>query len=203
MVDLLDLQAADRRTGCSSGKNTDVGEAGMIDDSRTGDSSLTVAEGEVLCFLEELGVPYVRYEHPPVATVAEAEKHWGSLRGAHCKNLFLRNNKGNRHYLIVTEASRRVDLKDLTRTLGEDRLSFASPERLKKYLGLEAGSVSPFGLIHDRGKEVRVVVDAGLKAAEKVNFHPNVNTATLEISFGDFERFLARCGNRVESVDFG
>ncbi|HEX2695341.1 MAG TPA: prolyl-tRNA synthetase associated domain-containing protein [Acidobacteriota bacterium] len=160
------------------------------------------SEREVLACLEAMGIPYVRHEHPPVATVAEAEKYWTGLRGAHCKNLFLRNNKGNRHYLVVAEASRRVDLKALTRTLGEDRLSFASPERLKRYLGLEAGSVSPFGLVHDSEKEVRVVVDVGLRDAGKVNFHPNVNTATLEISFGDFERFLARCGNRVEYVGF-
>ncbi len=159
-------------------------------------------EREVLTCLESLGIPYIRHEHPPVATVAEAERYWTGLRGAHCKNLFLRNNKGNRHYLVIAEASRRVDLKALTRTLGEDRLSFASAERLKKYLGLEAGSVSPFGLIHDTGQEVRVVVDAGLKAAEKVNFHPNVNTATLEISFGDFEKFLAGCGNMLEYVGF-
>lgn len=160
------------------------------------------AESEVLAYLDEIGIPYVRHEHPPVATVAEAEKYWTGLRGAHCKNLFLRNNKGNRHYLIVADASRRIDLKGLTRTLGEDRLSFASAERLMRYLGLEAGSVSPFGLIHDTGKEVRVVVDAGLKTAEKVNFHPNVNTATLEISFGDFERFLTQCGNRLDYVEF-
>ena len=160
------------------------------------------AESEVLAYLDEIGIPYVRHEHPPVATVAEAEKYWTGLRGAHCKNLFLRNNKGNRHYLVVADASRRIDLKGLTRTLGEDRLSFASAERLMKYLGLETGSVSPFGLIHDTGKEVRVVVDAGLKTAEKVNFHPNVNTATLEISFGDFERFLTQCGNRLDYVEF-
>lgn len=159
-------------------------------------------EHEVLAYLEAMGIAYVRHEHPPVATVAEAEKHWTALRGAHCKNLFLRNNKGNHHYLVVAEASRRVDLKALTRTLGEDRLSFGSAERLKRCLGLEAGSVSPFGLINDTGKEVRVVVDAGLRTADKVNFHPNVNTATLEISFGDFEKFLARCGNRLDYVDF-
>ena len=109
-------------------------------------------EREVLDCLEALGIPYVRHVHPPVATVAEAERYWTDLRGAHCKNLFLRNNKGNRHYLVIAEASRRVDLKALTRTLGEDRLSFASPERLKRYLGLEPGSVSPFGLIHDIGE---------------------------------------------------
>ncbi len=159
-------------------------------------------EREVLDCLEALGIPYVRHAHPPVATVAEAERYWTDLRGAHCKNLFLRNNKGNRHYLVIAEASRHVDLKTLTRTLGEDRLSFASPERLKRYLGLEPGSVSPFGLIHDIGKDVRVVVDAGLKAAEKLNFHPNVNTATLEIAFGDFEKFLSRHGNSLEYVAF-
>lgn len=160
------------------------------------------SEREVLTYLDALGIPYVRHEHPPVATVAEAERYWQDLRGAHCKNLFLRNNKGNRHYLVIAEASRRIDLKALTRTLAEDRLSFASAERLKRCLGLEPGSVSPFGLIHDAGKEVRVVVDAGLRAAEKVNFHPNVNTATLEISFADFEKFLAGCGNRLEHVGF-
>jgi Ala-tRNA(Pro) deacylase len=159
-------------------------------------------EREVLEYLEALAIPYVRHVHPPVATVAEAERYWTDLRGAHCKNLFLRNNKGNRHYLVIAEASRQVDLKTLTRTLGEDRLSFASPERLKRYLGLEPGSVSPFGLIKDAGKEVRVVVDAGLKTADRVNFHPNVNTATLEIAFGDFEKFLARCGNRLDYVAF-
>lgn len=160
------------------------------------------AEREVLAYLEEIGVPFVRHEHPPVATVAEAERYWTDLRGAHCKNLFLRNTKGNHHYLVIAEASRRIDLKALALRLGEDRLSFASAERLKRYMGLEAGSVSPFGLIRDTGKEVRVVVDAGLKAAAKVNFHPNVNTATLEISFRNFEMFLARCGNRVEYVGF-
>lgn len=160
------------------------------------------AEREVLDRLDALAIPYVRHEHPPVATVAEAERYWTGLRGAHCKNLFLRNNKGNRHYLVVAEASRRIDLKALTGTLNEDRLSFASAERLKKYLGLEPGSVSPFGLIHDTNKEVRVVVDDGLRTAGKVSFHPNVNTATLEISFDDFALFLSRCGNRLEFIAF-
>ena len=158
-------------------------------------------EEEVLACLEAMGIPYVRHTHPPVATVAEAERHWAGLRAVHCKNLFLRNNKGNRHYLVIAEVSRGIDLKALTRALGEDRLSFASPERLKRYLGLEPGSVSPFGLIHDAGREVRVVVDRALRTAEKLGFHPNVNTATLEISFADFEKFLSRCGNSLQYID--
>jgi len=157
-------------------------------------------EREVREALDELGISYVRHEHPAVFTVGEAEKYWGGLRGAHCKNLFLRNNRGNRHYLVIAEASRRVDLKALTSKLNEDRLSFASPGRLMKYLGLEPGSVSPFGLIHDKGHEVRVVLDAELRSAGGVNFHPNTNTSTLGLSFADFERFLAWCGNPVEFI---
>jgi len=151
----------------------------------------------VIALLEELGIPYTRYDHPPVYTVEEAERHWTALQGAHCKNLFLRNKKGNRHYLVVLEASKSADLKRLNRILGEDRLSFASPERLMKHLGLSPGAVSPFGLINDREHHVEVVVDRDLEKAEIVNFHPNVNTATVGISLADFRRFLEWTGNPV------
>jgi Ala-tRNA(Pro) deacylase len=164
--------------------------------------SLNPAEARVLQVLEELGIAYVRHEHPPVFTVEQAEKHWTDIAGAHCKNLFLRNKKGNRHYLVVLLSSKQADLRGLNQKLGEDRLSFGSPERLKKYLGLEPGSVSPFGLINDGQKEVTVVVDLDLKKAGRVNFHPNVNTATLSISAADFERFLDWTGHQVRYFDF-
>lgn len=158
-------------------------------------------ELRVLEALDRLGIPFVRHEHPPVFTVEEAEAQWRDVRGAHCKNLFLRNNKGNRHYLVIVEASRQVDLKALNRALGDDRLSFGSAERLMKYLGLAPGAVSPFGLLNNVGHDVRVVVDAGLKSEERLAFHPNVNTATLEIARTDFERFLAHCGNPVRWIE--
>ncbi len=162
----------------------------------------TESKQKVCEALKRLGISYVRHEHPPVFTVDEAEKHWGSITGAHCKNLFLRNKKGNRHYLIILESSKNADLKALTKQLGEDRLSFASAERLMRYLGLEAGAVSPFGLINDRNKEVQVVVDHDLKTVQRLNFHPNVNTATVGIDFADFEKFLAWCGNSIRYLQF-
>jgi Ala-tRNA(Pro) deacylase len=154
-------------------------------------------EKKVYEALDRLGIAYSKLEHPAVFTVEQAEKHWGSITGAHCKNLFLRNKKGNRHYLAILQSSKSADLKALAKQLGEDRLSFASPERIMRYLGLEAGAVSPFGLINDNQKEVRVVIDQDLKNAERINFHPNVNTATIGIDFTDFEKFLAWCGNSV------
>lgn len=154
-------------------------------------------ETRVYKVLDELGISYARHEHPPVFTVEEAEKHWTQITGAHCKNLFLRNKKGNRHYLVILEASKVADLKSLNKLLGEDRLSFASAERLMKFLGLETGAVSAFGLINDTENHVQVVIDEDLKQAAAVNFHPNVNTATIGVSFPDFEKFLAWCGNPV------
>jgi Ala-tRNA(Pro) deacylase len=154
-------------------------------------------EKQAYLVLESLGISFSKHEHPPVFTVEQAEQHWKEIKGAHCKNLFLRNKKGNRHYLVILLSRKSADLKALTRRLGEDRLSFASPERLMKYLGLEPGAVSPFGLINDKNKEVCVVVDEDLKSEAYVNFHPNVNTATLGLSFADFEKFLSWCGSKV------
>jgi Ala-tRNA(Pro) deacylase len=157
-------------------------------------------EGPVYAKLDELGIAYTRHEHPPVATVEEAEQHWSGIDATHCKNLFLRNQKGNRHYLVILLHSKKADLRAVADQIGDGKLSFASPERLMTHLGLTPGSVSPFGLIHDRDHAVRVVLDRDLKSAARVSFHPNINTATLTIAAPDFARFLAACGNPVQYV---
>ncbi len=159
-------------------------------------------EQKVCNILRELDISYTKHEHPPVYTVEEAEQHWENITGAHCKNLFLRNKKGKNHYLVIAKSEKRVNLKALTSRLGEDRLSFASPERMLRYLGLEPGAVSPFGLINDRENAVVVVIDRDLKEASHVNFHPNVNTATVGIAFTDFEKFLSYCGNSIRYLSF-
>lgn len=158
-------------------------------------------EDKVYTLLKELKIPFAVHTHPPVYTVEEADQYWGSIEGAHCKNLLLRNKKGTVHYLVIAKSTRKIDLRRLTSVLGEDRLSFASPERLMKYLGLTPGAVSPFGLINDRQKEVRVIIDGELKMSRRINFHPNVNTATVGIDFSDFEKFLSWCGNSINFVD--
>ena len=99
----------------------------------------------VYAALDALGIRYERHEHPPVFTSEEAAEHWGNIRGTPCKNLFLRNKKGNRHYLVVLEISKQADLKHIARLVSDDRLSFGSPERLMAELGLTPGSVTPLG----------------------------------------------------------
>lgn len=162
---------------------------------------MTAQEEQVSAHLAGLGILFERYEHPPVATVEQAERYWSAIDATHCKNLFLRNQKGNRHYLIIVVYSKRVDLRGVADQIGDGKLSFASPERLMTFLGVTPGSVSPFGLINDRDHQVRVYLDRDLKSAARLSFHPNVNTATLTISAADFERYLAACANAVQYID--
>jgi len=166
-----------------------------------GSSKLMPSEEEpVVERLRELGIEFTRHEHPPVATVAEAEAHWADIDATHCKNLFLRNQKGSRHYLVILPAAKQADLRAVAAQVGDGKLSFASPERLKTYLGVTPGSVSPFGLIHDRDRHVRVVLDRDLKSASRISFHPNINTVTFTLLYRDFQKFLDRCGNIVQYV---
>lgn len=162
---------------------------------------MTEQEQRVVTRLRELGIAYTRHEHPPVATVEEASQHWAGIDATHCKNLFLRNQKGDRHYLVVIAHSKRADLRAVAVQIGDGKLSFGSPERLMTHLGLTPGSVSPFGLINDREHAVRVVLDRDFKAATRLAFHPNINTVTLTVSAVDFARFLDACGNPVQHVD--
>ncbi|HUR35671.1 MAG TPA: YbaK/EbsC family protein [Vicinamibacterales bacterium] len=117
------------------------------------------------------------------------------------KNLFLRNQKGTRHYLVILSVARRADLRVVAEQIGDGKLSFASAERLKTHLGVTPGSVSPFGLIHDREHHVRVFLDRELRLAERISFHPNINTRTVVLAFSDFEKYLATTWNVVRFVE--
>src|SRR5216117_2581807 len=145
--------------------------------------------------LDALGIHYDQYEHPAVFTGESAAQHWGSIPATQVKNLFLRNKKGNRHYLVVLEISKQADLRQIVKLVGDDRLSFGSPERLMATLGLTPGSVAPFGLINDHDRTVRMLVDEDLRGAERLIFHPNINTASVVISWSDLEKFLRSRGN--------
>jgi Ala-tRNA(Pro) deacylase len=157
---------------------------------------------KVLNALKKLNIDYELYEHDAVYTVEEAEAIDVEIPGAHCKNLFLRNRKGNIHYLVIVESQKRVNLKELSKMIDSTSLSLASSERLMKHLGVIPGSVTVFGLLNDNEKVVRVIVDSELRGAETINFHPNVNTATVNIKYSDFERFLDHLEKEIVYVEF-
>lgn len=147
--------------------------------------------------LKDLKIDYQKHDHPAVFTVEEAEKYDRGIEGGKSKNLFLRNKKGDKHFLVVIKSEKRADLQVLAALVNESKLSFASPERMMEYLGLTPGSVSPFGLINNSDKSIVVVIDEDLLNEEKVGFHPNVNTATLVIKTLDFKKFLQWTGNKL------
>jgi Ala-tRNA(Pro) deacylase len=162
---------------------------------------MTSQEERVVAYLKALGISFEPHQHPPIATAEEGDVHWAGIDAVHCKNLFLRNQKGTRHYLVILAHTKRADLRAVADQIGDGKLSFASPDRLLKYLGVTPGSVSPFGLIHDHNQHVRVYLDRELKLAPRISFHPNINTATFVLTYADFERFLASCENVVRYVD--
>ena len=130
-------------------------------------------------FLESNGIAYERVDHPAVFTCEEARRLVPQLPGADTKNLFLRDGKGRLHFLVSVPPQKNVDLKALAVALGVNGLGFASPERLKKYLGLEPGSVTLLGVVNDASQSVEVVIDEELWAGEALLCHPLINTSTL------------------------
>lgn len=154
----------------------------------------------VINYLEQIHIPFEVHEHPPVPTVEEALPYWKDIDAVHCKNLFFRNHKGNRHFLVILDHRRQLNIRDLEQRLKQGKISFASPKRMERYLGLSAGSVSAFGIIHDHENHVHLFLDAQLKSADRISFHPNENNATFVISFASFKRFLESSGNSYEFI---
>ena len=156
---------------------------------------------QLLSRLAELGIAQQTVEHPPVFTVEEAKALRGNLPGHHVKNLFLRNKK-EEMWLVVAIEDRAVDLKRLGEVLGAGRLSFGSPDRLRRHLGVEPGSVTPLALVNDTSLSVRLAVDRGLTDGGPVNVHPLVNTMTTAMSAADLLRFFAATGHAPHWLDF-
>jgi len=152
-------------------------------------------------FLDHNGIVYQRHDHPPVYTVEEAGRLVPNLPAAKTKNLFLRDHKGRRHFLVCVEAAKQVDLKALAGILDVKRLSFGSARRLETYLGVIPGAVSVFSVIHDSGHDVEIIFDRPLWQQAAFQFHPLVNTSTLCISREELSRFVALTGHKIEVVD--
>ena len=173
-------------------------------------------------FLEEHGIQHTTHYHPPLPTIELALEYWKEIDSTHCKNLFFRNHKGNRHYLVVFECHKELSIHTLEKSLRQGKLSFASAERMERCLGLLPGSVSPFGLINDmnlvseegvpaegvaakelfeNGHRVQLFIDRDLLDSEKGSFHPSDNTASTVIAKEDLVKFLDLWGGEYEWIN--
>lgn len=160
-------------------------------------------EKKLYTVLRELGISYEKYEHPAFATCDASGVYYQEHdMGIDCRNSFMQNRRGKKHYLVVMCAHKKIDIPHLAAFLDENKkMGFASVERLHTYLGLAQGSVTPFGLIHENARDVSVVIDVEILHHEFVHFHPFRNTASLKITTKDFLRFLDSCESDVVRYD--
>lgn len=150
--------------------------------------------------LQALGISYELVEHPPAFTMEEYNALGFNPDDEICKNLFLRDYKGKRHMLVVLKGSKHADLRLIQAEVESSKLSFASDERLAKYLDVKKGSVSPLGLINDTAGAVEVYFDQDLQDAPRLGFHPNDNTATIFLSFADVLRYIESTGHTIRFI---
>lgn len=150
----------------------------------------------VLRTLTERNIPYQLWEHPAVYTIEEMDALDLPAPEAVVKNLFLRDAKGRRYFLVVLSKEKQADLRALGERLGV-KLSFASSERLAACMGLEKGSVTPFGVLNDQERKVEVLLDQDLRTRPLVAVHPNENTATVALAPEDLLQVLEDHGNPV------
>lgn len=174
----------------------------MHSQARLADGTAPLGSAELLLELESLGIAHRTSQHVPVYTVAESRQLRADFPGGHSKNLFLRNKRG-RMWLLTCLEDRRIDLKELAERVGAGRFSFASAERLMRYLGVIPGAVTPFAVINDRGGVVQMVLDAALLEHDPLNFHPLDNAMTTAISADGLLRFLEYARHPPQMVDLG
>ncbi|MCC0738692.1 prolyl-tRNA synthetase associated domain-containing protein [Clostridioides sp. ZZV14-5902] len=165
------------------------------------ENELNLNETKIYNVLDKLNIKYEVVEHEAVYTAEQLVILNDITKGCQCKNLFLRNAKGNKYYLIVVRGDKHVDLNSVKEKIGSSRLSFASPERLYNVLKLLPGSVNPFSLVNDTERKVELYIDEDLIKEEYLNFHPNINTKTVNISRKGFEEFLEYLKYPIQSID--
>jgi Ala-tRNA(Pro) deacylase len=149
--------------------------------------------------LKTLGIETQTREHAPVFTVEEARALRGEIPGGHCKNLFLKDDKDSL-WLIVCLEDAKVDLKAVPGKIGSKRLTFGKPYLLLEILGVEPGSVTPFGLINDTAARTNVILDEAMMREEYLNYHPLRNDATTTIRSADLITFIRSCGHQPRIV---
>ena len=162
---------------------------------------MSFGKNDIYDLLNTKSIPFTCTEHRPVYSMKELDVLEIPANAVICKNLFLRNSNGKQHFLLTVPAATPVDLKQLAAKLASSRLSFASVERLEKYLGLQSGLVSPFGLLNDTSKRVIFVSSKSLPLSATIGIHPNDNTATIWLTFDDLLKLLSELQVEVKLVE--
>lgn len=150
-------------------------------------------------YLDKKGIKFKIFKHPPVYTCEEAEKYNKEIKGIHSKNLFVKDRKSKKFYLIIIPADEKLNLKKFEKILNY-KLKFANKQNLKEFLDVESGAVSPFGLINDKENKIKIIIDKTVWESKFVSFHPNVNTQTWELNKENFHKYIKSLKNKLKII---
>lgn len=115
--------------------------------------------------------------------------------------MFICNKKKTNYYMIIMDDSKRLDMNAFKEIISEKQIKMASEEALEQKLGTEAGMVSPFGLLNNEEKDVKIYIDKEIITEEIMTFHPNDNTKTLFISTKDLLKYFDSIGYEVNIIE--
>ena len=133
--------------------------------------------------LDSLGMTYWRTDHPdmPAGNMEACNEVDAVLGVLICKNLFLCNRQRTSFYLLLMPGDKPFKTKELSAQINSSRLSFGSAEEMEELLGVSPGSVSVLGLMNDRERRVRLLVDEDVLREEFFGCHPCINTSSLKL----------------------
>ncbi|MBQ3703903.1 MAG: prolyl-tRNA synthetase associated domain-containing protein [Oscillospiraceae bacterium] len=152
--------------------------------------------------LDSLGISFTRVDHEHADTIEACQEIEKLLGCEICKNLFLTNRQMTEVWLLLMPGEKPFKTKLLSKQIGSARLSFASPEQMLQYLDITPGSVSVLGLMNDREKKVRLLIDRDLLGQEAIGMHPCINTSSLRILTADvLEKLLPAMAHEPTFVD--
>lgn len=153
---------------------------------------------EAYALLERLDIKFERLDHVPITSVENLDF---TLPGQQVKNLFLKDKKSRRFYLVLLHDQKQANLSQLAEILGEKKLSFANDDQVRDMLRVEPGTITPLSLLFDPDNKIQLIVDAAVDQSTTIGVHPFVNDQTLNIEFSDFLRFLEDIGHSIKVVD--
>ena len=152
-------------------------------------------------FLDSLGIPYFRTDHEPADNMEACNEIDRVLGVLICKNLFLCNRQKTCFYLLMMPGDKKFKTKELSEQIHSARLSFADPEDMLKYLDIKPGAVSIMGLMNDRDRAVRLLIDEDVLKGEELGCHPCVSTSSLRLKTADvIGKFLPATGHTCQTV---
>ena len=156
---------------------------------------------EVVDKLNELGIPFQIVEHEPVLTTEQADRFIEGIEGVRTKTMFLTNKKKRNFYLVIIDDAKRLDMDVFKEIVEENRIKMASAETLNDKMMLLPGTVSPFGLLNNRDKDIQVYFDQEIVSEERMCFHPNTNEKTIFVNTEDLFTFLKAIGYEPQVIE--